>query len=205
MSWYYNYYLGYKKDGKIYPLGLFDGDGKIHNVFSRSRSFASHLWEKFRPIKDDEITDELKKAFPYEFEADDDNSCFRAPRMEVLPESELPNSDFVKSGYFLIDDVVQYRESGNDSEGLFYDRLSPEVYAARLPIDMKKSTKPKRRAVSYEEDEGEEHLATDYMYFCYPDYDCVEYESHMIKLAANSYEYAEVLKDAEIVILLTQG
>ena len=38
MSYYYNYYIGYKKDNKIYPLGPYDCNGNLKPVISKSSS-----------------------------------------------------------------------------------------------------------------------------------------------------------------------
>ena len=61
MSWYYDYYLGYRDiiNRKIYPLGVFDDKQIIHPVLTRSKSFASSLYENFDPIKTSEISEEL--------------------------------------------------------------------------------------------------------------------------------------------------
>ena len=47
MSYYYNYYLGYVKDGRVFSLGPFDYSGKLKALLSRSRSFASDLHDRF--------------------------------------------------------------------------------------------------------------------------------------------------------------
>ena len=65
MSYYYTYYLGYEREGKIYPLGPYDCFGKLRDVVNRSRSFASDLHERFWPVKEEEISDELRKEFEY--------------------------------------------------------------------------------------------------------------------------------------------
>ena len=66
MSYYYNYYVGYKKDGKIYPWGPYNANGKLEPMVSRSRSFASDLHEEFYAVSDKEVSEELRKEFEYE-------------------------------------------------------------------------------------------------------------------------------------------
>ncbi len=62
MSWYVSYYIGYRtKDGKIYPLVPFDSFGKLKSILTRSRSFASDLWDDFRSVSLKDTTDELRK------------------------------------------------------------------------------------------------------------------------------------------------
>ena len=71
MSWYVDYYVGYKtKEGKIYPLGHFDCFGNLRPVLTKSRSFASNLWERFQRVTLVETTEELKKHFPGNFSFD---------------------------------------------------------------------------------------------------------------------------------------
>lgn len=62
MSYYYNYYIGYRTpDGKIYPLGPFDANGVIHPALCRSRSYASALHHDFSCIPEEDVTNELRK------------------------------------------------------------------------------------------------------------------------------------------------
>jgi len=205
MSWYYNYYLGYKKDGKIYPLGVYDNEGKIHSVLDKSRSFASDLWEMFCPLDDEEASEELKNAFSWYFNPE--NQPYRQ-YIQALPLSELPKDDYFNRGYFLMKDVEAYLRT-HDAEDLFYDKLSPEIYAARLLAEAAEG-KAAIRAARGDGDEDEvegraEHLATDYMYFSYPDYDSREYESFIIKTFASAYEHKSIYDGLEIMVILTQG
>ena len=197
MSWYFNYYLGYKKDNKIYPLGPYDSTGILHNVFSRSSSFASNLHDEFWDVSDSMISDELRKEFEYE-----KWDGTKEVRLQYLPITELESTDFIKSGYFLISDIDQYLKN-KESYDLFYESITPFAYA-NLVANEKEFGPPGKKLNDY----GEEyipHSARDYAFFAYPDYESKEYESFLLKKAADSYEYAEILKDAEIVIILTQG
>ena len=49
MSYYYDYYIGYKdkETKKIYPLGPFDCFKHFHPILSRSSFFASDLHDDF--------------------------------------------------------------------------------------------------------------------------------------------------------------
>lgn len=122
MSYYYNYYLGYKKDGKIFPLGPYNHRGTLMSAISRSRSFASDLHEEFRRISEDEVSDELRKQFEYE-----NYKGEKEINVKKLMLSELPAESYIKSGYFLIEDVEQYEKTGN-SEDLFYESKSPSLH-----------------------------------------------------------------------------
>lgn len=197
MSYYYNYYIGYRKDGKIYPWGPYDANGSLHPVVCNSRSFASDLYENFEMVDEKCISDELRKAFAYtDWEGNE--------RIEVkyLPAKELPHGSYVRSGYYLIDDVARYEESDSLFFDGFFDRLSPQVYAAKLENQLKfGENKPK---VDEDGDMYTEHNASDYMFYAYPDYQSREYEAWIIDTmveALTSYK----LQDVEYVILETEG
>ena len=199
MSYYYNYYLGYKKDGKIYPLGPYDVSGTLHNVISRSRSFASNLHEDFFLVKEDEVSDKLRDAFQYT----NFNNEKQMRQLKVLPLSMLPNDNYIRSGYFLIEDIKNYLENGYDAEGLFYERIEPTVYAMMLKNELAIGKMPERF-----DDEGnafENHSTAEYSFFSYPDYYSKEYEAFLINQTAKMFEYSDILKDAKIVVLETEG
>jgi len=192
MSWYYNYYIGCEKEGKLYPVGPYDANGNLHAVLERSKSFASDLHEEFRNIPKEMMSEELKK----EFQVGEDGYGY----LSYLPISELPSSDFIKRGYFLIEDVQRY-QSGDDD--VFYDSLSPEVYAARLLSETRLG--PPRAQLDEAGEEYVPHSVADYMYFAYPDEFCPEYEAHVIKCALAPYEYSKIMENAKPVVILSQG
>lgn len=200
MSYYYTYYLGYKHEGKIYPLGPYDCFGKLRDVINRSRSFASNLHERFWPVEEDEISDELRKEFEYT-----DWEDKKVVSLKKLALSKLPSGDFIRRGYALIDDVKVYEEADSyDTDGLFCDFISPTVYAA-MSANEKTFGKPAER----EDADGNRYIpnsASDYMYYAYPDYSSENYEADIIRSAASSYKYTnEMPEDAEIVVLLSEG
>lgn len=199
MSYYYNYYAGYEHDNKIYPLGPYNASGRIKPIISKSRSFASELHQSFRPIREEEITDELRKDFECE-----DWDGKRCVPVKVLPVRDLPKTDFVKTGYFLIKDVEAYeKDEDGDFEG-FWDRLSPQVYAAKLEKELKfGQNKPQKDECG---NEYTEHNASEYMFYAYPDYDCEEYESFMILSGINMLnDYQGVPEGAKLIVLETEG
>ena len=99
MSWYVSFYIGLQdKDGKIYPLGPFNNKGEYKCVHYTSRSFTTDLKDCFDQIKEEMISDELKKEFPYCCETD------FSPYFGYVPLSQLPTGDWVKSGYYLLED-----------------------------------------------------------------------------------------------------
>ena len=201
MSYYYNYYIGYKSQGKIYPLGPYNSIGRLKDVISRSSSFASDLHEDFSCIKETEISDELRKEFTTK-----DWNGNEVVAVKYLPISDLPTGSFVKKGYFLIEDVKRYEDNSDDNwdfEG-FYDCVTPTVYAAMLEHELKFG-KPKRQ----KDDFGEWYTpkaASDYMYYAYPDYESKEYEAFMIRNVAEMLRpWSNFPEDAVLVALETEG
>ena len=198
MSYYYRYYIGYKKDGKIYPWGPYNANGKLEPMINRSRSFASDLHEKFHTIYDKEISEELRKEFEYE----DWNKTKRID-VKYLPEKDLPTGSYIKTGYFLIKDVESYEndEYGN-FEG-FYNVISPEVYAAKFQHEMMfGKNQPKK------DDEGYEYTepnASDYMYYAYPNYETKEYESFILRQLIEALRDYRLDNDIEYVVLETES
>ena len=198
MSYYYNYYVGYKKDGKIYPWGPYNANGKLEPMVSRSRSFASDLHEEFYAVSDKEVSEELRKEFEYE-----DWTKVKRVDVKYLSEKDLPTGSYIKTGYFLIKDVQAYEndECGN-FEG-FYDVISPEVYAAKLQHEMTFGKNQPNK-----DDEGYEYTepnASDYMYYAYPDHDTKEYESFILRQLIEALRDYRMGNDVEYVVLETEG
>lgn len=199
MSYYYEYYIGYKKDDKIYPWGPFTADGKIRSVICRPRSSASDLHTDFYSVKNEEISDELRAAFEHE-----DWKGNKVVDVKWLPVSALPNGSYIKKGYFLIDDVKAYEEDYDWFEG-FYDVLSPQVYIALLDKELRfGKNQPEKDC---EGNEYTEHNASDYMFYTYPDYHCREYEAHVLRETVDSLESYRLISsgDVEWVVLETEG
>ena len=202
MSWYTNYRLGVKKeDGKIYPLGVFDAKGKGYDIISTSRSFTTDLKESFRDIKDDEISDELRKEYEYKIYEDE----IEMQDLQVLPLKDLPHGNYVKTGYFLIDDIERYIKNGyyNRYDDIFYDTLSPEVFGMKMNNELAFGIPEKKYDCDGEEIEY--HSCAEYAYFAYPDYQCKEYEAFLLREIASIYfKYGEV-DDSNIYVIKTEG
>lgn len=189
MSYYYNYYIGYELNNKIYPLGPFDYKGTIQPAVSKSRSFASDLHLYFSDVSDEQISEELRKSFEYE---DWNGEKKVSVKYLSLDKFGSYSQNYIKTGYYLIEDVKAYLADDYSYE-TFEDYLSPEVYSAKL-----------RNEVMLGKKEGE-HSVSDYMFFAYPDLNCKEYEVFMIN------EMIEILNDYrlpegyKIVILEDEG
>lgn len=198
MSWYVNYYLGVQdKDGKIVPLGPYDNKGKLKCVHSTSRSFTTDLKDEFIPILDAMITDELRKEFKYDIEGE------LRRYFEYCPIADLPKGEWIKTGYFLIEDINRYLEDYSDFDD-FYQYLSPAQYAIKLENELKFG-KPKP-IKDCEGEEIEQYSCSEYAYFAYPDYQSKEYESWLLRTTANMLtEGFELDEESRIVAIKTEG
>lgn len=205
ISWYYTYYIGYKdKNDVLYPLGMFDYTGYMHPVFSKSRSFASDLHEIFIPIKSgDMISDELMKAWRREY-YDSTTKDDLVHYVSYCPVSQLKYRDITKRGYYLIEDIERYlKDEYGDLDEIFYDYLSPELYAIKMESEQKFGPPPP--TTDCEGYEYTPHSVRDYAYFVYIDHNSVEYETNQLLDAVDVYDYVEIPEGAERVIILSQG
>ena len=200
MSYYYTYYIGYKLNNKIYPLGPYSATGKMKPVVEKSRSYASDLHEDFNYVSDAMISDELRKEFEYE----DYEEKKVMPKLKYLPISEMTSRSFIDTGYFLIDDVSRYEETG-DYEDLKYNRISPTVYAAMAANE--KSFGAPEKKYDIEGEELEVHSARDYMFYAYPNYFSKEYEADVIRTVAYMLgdDDSNLPKGYELVAIETEG
>ena len=190
MSYYYNYYIGYKKDNKIYPFAPYDANGKLYSLISDSRSFASDLYEDFYRVEEEQISDELRKNFSYK-----DYMGNETVKVKYLLLKDLPNGSFIKTGYFLISEVEEYEKS---DEAYFSNVLTPQIYAAKLQNEMMFG-----KSKNKDEDE-EEHNASEYMYYAYPDYNSKEYDAFLLRSVAGNFDFG-IPDGAELVILEDEG
>ena len=160
----YNYYLGYRKEGKYYPLGSYNSFGTLCPVLKRTENYASNLYSRFSKMKEDAISYDLKKEFEVQ-------------EIRYLPIDELPLGSYIKSGYFLIDEVKKFEEE-KDEFFEFSEYLLPRFYAAKLQNEImfgfKNTENLKKRSVS------------DYMFYTYPDYRSEEFEARVIYTAVDS-------------------
>ena len=201
MSWYTTTYVGIQdKDGKIYPFGPYDAWGNLHYIYSHSRSFTSDINEEFYPIKEEMISDELRKEFEWLNDPEDD--CLKQ-YFEYLPYDEIPKGNYIKSGYCLIEQIKNYLDDAGYFEG-FYSVLTPTEYAMRLENELKFGP-PKPKKDSYGEEYTEPSMS-EYSYFTWPDYNCREWEAYLMRRAIGLLEDYK-LKDEgyKYVIIKTEG
>lgn len=203
MSWYTTFYVCKQdKDGKIYPLGVYDNNGKLKCVHETSRSFTTDLKDRFHPIKDEMISDSLRKEFEEYLEEPGSRQYF-----EYLPKSELPKGSYVKTGYFLLEEINEYLTYIDGKTDYFdglYDVLTPTEYAMKLENELKfGKPEPKKDIDGYE---ITQHTCSEYSYFAYPDYECEEWEAFWLRSVSEILAEDWDLKDGErIVIIKTEG
>ena len=212
MSWYYTYYLGYKnkEDNKIYPLGPFDRDGSWLNVFSASSSFASDLYQSFRPLNKEDMSDEMLKSIRNDFDLEDGEEIpeWDLNLYTILPLKDLPRGSYSKTRYCLTSTVMEAVKDGitwDLASELSYESLTLEEYAVKAEAELKTGTVPKQYDI-----EGEEfptHSCKDYTLFTWVDTSSPEYESWLIRLAADMFEFSDVIykEGNEIVVICSQG
>ena len=203
MSWYYTYYVGFEREGKIYPFGPYTVEGKLRPVISRSRSFASDLHNRFYDISKEKVSEEFRNEF-LKYSEGDEEELRDLSLLSYLPIDELPKGDYIKRGYFLTDEVEKYEE--DPSNAYMTPPISPVVYAKKMEKEFRFGpNKPKK------DEFGDEHIepnASDYTYYAYPDYECEEYEAERIRNVAYSlynYDYNFDKSGAKLVVILSQG
>lgn len=146
MSLCYEYYLGLLdiRTNKIDTLGVYDCDGLIHPVLNLYSSNTT-LYMKFSKICCNMFTDRAKS----------DLGLTNETNVSFAYLDSLKESNYIKSGYFLIDDIDEYEKSDGDPFGLFEDYLTPVSYIAKKENGCDVSM---------------------YSYYAYPDYYCDAYD-----------------------------
>ena len=181
---------------------MFDYTGRLHSVFSKSRSFASELHERFIPIKSaDMISDELMRVWKSEY-YDGTRKEELVPYISYLPIDELRYGKVEKRGYFLIEDIEIYLKD-EYSEDIFYDYLTPELYAIKMESEQKFGPPPP--TTDCEGYVYTPHSVRDYAYFVYIDYNSEQYETNQLLDAMDIYKFVDIPEGAERVIVLSQG
>lgn len=169
----YHYYLGYKnnKDGLIYPIGPYNCNGKLCSVewhCSRDSDLKYSMNYLTRELCSEEL---LQDLLGKEINSWSDNDI--SQYLKWLPFDELPTGSPMRSGYYLIDEVIMYQDGKVELEDVFYDHLTPEAYAAKMANEL---------VLGVPEDDVDcegfpikNHSANDYMHFTYIDEYCDEY------------------------------
>ena len=204
MSTYYYFYVGYidNKTNKVHPMGPFDDYGKLKEIFYRTGSSISNMVDAFESVNFDDIDEKYQEKFSNP-SWNDENKRTSTLRMQYI--DQLPSSDFIKSGYFLVKDVNEFlkdKENNTYDFDGFYEKVDPILYAEMVKKEiMFGKPKPEKDEEGYE---IPVYSASDYMWFSYPDYWCEEYESFMCKNAYHilydSFDFGEYgdYKDRDI-------
>lgn len=227
MSWVYEYFCVYKnkKENKLYFLGPYNHKGEIMEVISRSRSFASDLYEFFdktvdMPMYSDKMLSDLQRMWGLDDEEMQDkinNDKIDWRLISYRSLDELPtDTNYIKEGYFLNEDIAEY-EKEHDYESMRYS-LSASEYTRMMQNELKFG-KPGEKI----NDWGEKyipHSCEDYSFYRYPDYGSIEYEmseiKHMINILTddgatfwlrteNNGHYYDPDPNIELGVLLMQG
>ncbi len=165
MSTYYSFYIGYKtKDGKFHAYGPFDKEQQLRPCLEKSRSFISNLYEDFIKLSINEMDDFLKEHFTYKGGFSSSDETLHSD-LYYLPVSELPETNFIKRGYYTTEDIVDYLANGEPYFGEYY---SENEYAIRISAAFKNG------------DTEELDRLKKFSYFSYPDYESKEYESFIL-------------------------
>ena len=215
MSWYYTYSLGVQDaEGKIYPI-LFTPQNERLDIVKNSRSFEpEELDSVFYPLHEENVTNALKEAYSCHEDGEDFDIDYKSycpldelPYKSYCPLDELPSGSYIKKAYVLISDVEEYeKDYPNDFDG-FYERLSPQVYAAKQDAELKFGPPiPKKDDNGYD---ITEHSARDYMWYVWEDTHCAEYYAAQIRNIAAMFPYNYLEKhygkNARFVAILFQG
>lgn len=197
MATVYCYFIGYIKDDKIYPLGMYNNKGKMVPVIEDSHSFASDLYELFDYVGDNQFSEELEKEFSYSVYGTDSNR----ERLRYLKVKDLPTESYIKTGYFLISDIERFEnDTYDDISELFYEHLSPVAYHAKFNSELVFG-KPEPK-VDCEGEEFPVYSAGEYAYYAYPDKRSREYDAELLRTVASQFESYKVEdKGKELVII----
>lgn len=150
MSMYYNYYLGYLDENKkVVPLGPFNNEGKLKELFFYSHNYDFRVHDDFYRLNWEDLSDEFKEILGREFSYSDGESLkdiWHPNSWGYLPLKEFINGvtsiqRFIKTGYWEIGEIEAFlslpEEDRNDylySGNLPYP-MHPDVYAAKVTAD----------------------------------------------------------------------
>lgn len=204
MSTYYDFYLGYKAKGddKLHAFGPYDKFGNLTSFLCKSRSFISDIHEEFRKCSIEQLDDELKDKFTYTYSDPGKNEKVYC-NLYYLDYDELPsNCDYMKSGFYPVDEVTEYIQDKESLDFYYTEYYSPTEYGMKLAT-----------AVNSNDEEQIKWLKS-FVFFTYPDYNSIEYDTYYIKKfiwnCMDDYYIENRLKDHgqeldKIVILLRIG
>lgn len=199
MSYWYTYYIGYELNGVVHVAGPhYKESQKAMPALAKSQSFASDLYDDFYALPENKMGDDVKYQFTYT----DWDGKETLEYVKYLPIEQLPSVNFVKMGYYLIQDIQRYQKYKVAEQEYFYNMISPEVYLAKVENQMKFGPNPEKEDV--EGGKYKEPDASEYMFYAIPDYNSREYESFFLKQVVDMVDYA-IPYGAKVLILETEG
>lgn len=201
---YYFYLVEKRKDGKFYPL-FETKDNFLKEVaalptYYENTDFVS---EYFSHLKKEDFSDELSKLLELEKRETNIMSC-------SLSDLRF-RRNFIRSGYFLKKEVQMYlnpeleeevRQNMIEEGIIFYDWIPAEVYAEKLKDDLIFGL-PKNEEEPDEDNEEETSdnikNSREYMFFCYPDFNSIEYFVNKL------FVIAEPFRNENEIYILTEN
>ena len=117
------------------------------------------------------------------------------------------HGDYIKSGYFLLDDIKIYKQNGNSTQDvdIFYDKLDSDEYAMRLQNEL--IFGPPLHKKDECNNDITDHSIRDYGYFAYADYYSKEYIFSKINAIIEVLvgDFYTIPEDAKLVVIMTRG
>lgn len=178
VSWYHNYYIGEKRDGLIYLVGLFDSGGKCYPALSISRTFSSDLPDSFYQVDPDKLSNQIKSLF---------DSPLEREYVGCLSYTNLGSIDYIERGYFLIDDIDSYEKTRDPLS--FTCCIAPVTYAELV----------KKGAIRIGR---KEYTAQDFAYYAYPDIRSKQYEAFLIYNTVEAYLFDHTNVDKNNIVII---
>ena len=186
---YFHFAKEIEKDGKklytswnIVPSDEYNEDHQREAFYLRNDyDIDEKIDSWFEPISPEQFTPELVESLFGEESEDYDQWCsYSVIKLDNLSSKQ---TDFIRTGYYLTDSVNRYKSDEYfDSEDFLFEKLEPEVYAAKLSSELQMSSEQLKVLV----EEGQ-HLASDYMHFTWVDYCSLEYHLYMAKEMADFF------------------
>ena len=172
MSTEYYFYLGYRDNNteKIHALGPYDNTGKLKPFYYCSSAISDVFYDYYNKANIKELDESIIEDFASEDK--EESYCY------YINIDECADTNFCKSGYFLIDDVERYKSEGSYIlDEIFYEKLDPLVYAEKLKNE--RMFGPPKTITDCEGNDITPRSMSEFMYFCYPDFQSIEYINHL--------------------------
>jgi len=196
MGYWHNIYLGYSKDGKVFPLGPYDAKGRIYPIYTYRHIWAgeNRLHDQMEHVlpTDQEVSDELRNVLAYE--TYEGKTIY--PDMRMIALDNLPALPIMSSGYVPIAQVEGYESFGGDPD--FYPVYTPMIYAEKLRGEM--NGIPAQPVEG--EDEAPRESMRDFMFYQWVDRNTLAYDIHKVREVARVFEDAPILVGTKGIVVI---